>query len=65
MNKIDKAIKLEKLKDNTKRLNYLKILSLSGLAIDIFTYLTFESIDLAFEDLSRIDIIMCFATKVR
>ena len=50
---IQKEIKLEKLRENKNRQNYLKLLAISSLIIDFITYLSAETIELAFTDLHK------------
>jgi hypothetical protein len=50
---IHKEIKLEKLRENQNRQNYLKLLAVSSLCIDFITYLTAETIELSFSDLKK------------
>jgi hypothetical protein len=49
---IHKEIKLEKLRNNQNRQNYLKLLALSSLCLDFITYLAAETIELSFTDLN-------------
>jgi len=48
---IQKEIKLEKLRNNQNRINYLKVLAVCSLCIDFLTYISAETIDLVFTDL--------------
>jgi hypothetical protein len=50
---IHKEIKLEKLRENQNRQNYLKLLAMTSLCIDFITYLAGETIELAFTDLHK------------
>jgi hypothetical protein len=52
-----------KLNKNQKRVNYLKTLSSFSLCIDIFSYTTFEFIELIFSEIKKENII-CFISKV-
>lgn len=53
MNQVEKEIKLDKLKNNTKRVNYLRALSISTILIDSISYIGLESIELCFTEFGK------------
>lgn len=62
---IRKEIKLEKLRENQNRQNYLKLLAVSSLCIDFITYLSAETIELTFTDLSKhFSVLISYILKV-
>ena len=65
MNSLEREIKVEKLNKNLKRQNYLKILSLTCLGLDFFTFIIFESIELGFTNLeNNTDFLIFYIVKV-
>jgi hypothetical protein len=48
MNSFEREIKIEKLKNNLKRQNYLKVLIIVCIGLDLTTFILHESIELAF-----------------
>ncbi len=62
---IQKEIKLEKLRNNQNRLNYLKVLAVISLCIDFITYSAAETIDLVFTDLkTHFSVLSLYIIKV-
>jgi hypothetical protein len=64
MNSIGNEIKLEKLKNNTKRFSYLKMVSIICMCIDFLTYITFEAIQFTFDEMNEQSILICFIIKL-
>jgi hypothetical protein len=65
MNSYGREIKVEKLKNNLNRQHYLKVLSIACLSLDLFAYILFESIELAFTDINKQKgLLACYIVKV-
>jgi hypothetical protein len=65
MNSLEREIKIEKLNKHVKRQNYLKILSITCLGLDFFTFIIFESIELGFTNLeNHTDFLIFYIVKV-